>query len=64
MNATYEAPHCATSSILLLLHPSSIQIVTRKRNGKMLDWTSFLCAISTTTEYIYGLSVSANGDEL
>jgi hypothetical protein len=26
MSTKYEAPHCATSSILLLLHPSSVQI--------------------------------------
>jgi hypothetical protein len=37
MSTNYEVPHCATSSILLLLHPSLVQLTITKCNKSFLD---------------------------
>jgi hypothetical protein len=44
MGTKYEAPHCATSSILLLLHPSLVQIFSLEPCSQ----TPSVCALPLT----------------
>jgi hypothetical protein len=41
MSIKYEAPHCATFSILLLLHPSLVQIFSLELGSQ----THLVCAL-------------------